>query len=108
MTASVDTLLRTLAHERRRQVLSVLRTHSSITLPDLADETVVRDRGVSLADVPSDVVYSVYMELYHRHVPKLAAAGLVRYDQERDLVTLTDLGGDVETRVYEQLAADLE
>jgi DNA-binding transcriptional ArsR family regulator len=108
MSTSVDTLLQALANERRRQVLSVLRTHSSLSLPDLADETVASERGKSLVDVPSDVVYNVYMELYHRHVPKLVEADLVRYEQERDLVTVTDLGVDVEDRVYEQLAAELE
>lgn len=32
----------------------------------------------------------MYISLYHKHIPKLADADLVRYDQERDTVTVTE------------------
>ncbi|WP_449271602.1 DUF7344 domain-containing protein [Halopiger xanaduensis] len=30
------------------------------------------------------------MLLYHTHIPKLEEAGIVTYDQERDIVTLAE------------------
>lgn len=108
MSLSLDALLRALADERRRRILSILRTHRSVTLADLADDLAATERGEPLPDVPAEEVEQLYAELYHQHVPTLEAADLVRYDQERDLVAVTDLGVDVVSTVHQRLAAELE
>lgn len=79
-----------LANERRRHVLSCLATHRQIALPDLADEIAEREHDAALPQVPEDAVLTTYLSLYHTHVPKLAAAAVVSYDQDRDVVALAD------------------
>ncbi len=61
-----------------------------MTLPDLADEVAVRERGTTIAAIPGEEVKRVYMSLYHSHIPKLANADVVAYDQERDMVALAE------------------
>lgn len=77
-----------LANERRRYVLSVLREHGPVPLPDLADEVANREHDAPLPQVPEDAVLRVYLSLWHVHVPKLADADVVTYDQETDTVAL--------------------
>jgi hypothetical protein len=80
-----------LAHQRRRYALYELQHHERpLALADLADEVAVRENETALAAVPAVEVKRIYMTLYHTHIPKLADADLVRYNQERDMVTLTN------------------
>jgi len=84
-----------LSSERRRHVLDCLAHHGSLALPDLADEVAAREHDAPLPQVPEDAVLTVYLSLYHTHVPKLADATVVTYDQDRDVVALAaDLGAD--------------
>lgn len=87
-----DALFGALADFRRRNALTTLLAHGELPLPDLADEVTVAERDRPLSDVDPETVLDVYLSLYHTHVPKLADAGLVAYDQERDFVSLTDAG----------------
>lgn len=85
-----DALHEALKHRRRRYVLSHLRnTDRSQTLADLAEHVAERETDAP-ETVDREVVKDVYMSLYHRHVPKLADCGFVRYDQDEDRVTLLD------------------
>ena len=95
-----DALFEVLSRERRRYALYCLqRYRNPMTLADLADEVALLERGErSLADVPEEKVKSVYMSLYHSHVPKMADEGVVEYDQDEDAVRLT----------YEFTTLDLE
>lgn len=79
-----------LADRRRRDALRVLAYHDEpVTLADLADEVAIREHGVPLTDVPAESVLRVYLSLYHAHVPRLAGAGVVAYDQDDDVVRLS-------------------
>lgn len=75
---------------RERYVLYCLSRHGTMALWDLADEVVVWERGERLPDVPADECRTVYLSLYHTHVPRLERAGLVEYEDDRDLVALSD------------------
>jgi len=66
-----------------------------VTLPDLADEVAVWAADRSIDEIPAEEVKEVYMSLYHSHVPKLEEADLVTYDQEGDLVSITERGLEV-------------
>lgn len=88
-----------LAHGRRRRVLSCLCEHETVALADVADEIAIREWGMSITEIPEEAVSEIYMELYHRHVPTLEDADLVRYDQERDLVAISDRGKEVLARI---------
>ena len=77
------------ANERRRAVLAVLRAAATpLAMADLAADLVAREEG-SAAEAPDyEAVQRCYVSLYHRHVPKLAAAGLVEFDADRRVVSL--------------------
>lgn len=98
-----NALLRALADERRRRALIALQQHRSLTLADLADELAVAEREAPLTDVPAEFVQEVYMDLYHRQIPVLADADLVDYEQESDMVGITELGTNVVSTVSREL-----
>lgn len=84
----VDALFDVLSNPRRRFVLAYL-DESSNPLP-------LRDIAYQLAtweydeEVPSDDVKSIYVSLFHVHIPKMAEVGLIEYSEERDAVTLVE------------------
>lgn len=85
---AVDEAFSILSNERRRLFLDVMRTYSEeITLPDAAEEVAVRETGCPVPELSADRVANVYISLYHDHLPRLVDAGLLEYDQERDLVS---------------------
>ena len=95
----LDDVFVLLSHKRRRYLLHCLtEIGPRVSLPDLADEVSVREHGCPLTDIPEDDVLAVYISLYHQHIPLLATAGLVQYNQERDLVRVT---ADVERLLQE-------
>ncbi|TYL40265.1 hypothetical protein CV102_01410 [Natronococcus pandeyae] len=84
---AVDEAFDLLADERRRLLLQVMRTYSEeLTLPDAAEEVAVRENGCKVTELSAERVANVYISLYHDHMPRLVDAGLIEYDQERDLV----------------------
>lgn len=93
----LDELLALLADFRRRTAYRVLLSHDELSLPDLADEVAVAEREDSLPEIDPDEVLEVYFSLYHTHVPKLADAGLVTYDQPTDHVSVTETGRALES-----------
>ena len=96
-----DVLFALLSNARRRHALRRLLAHGDLSLPDLADEVAVAERGRPLPEIDPDAVLDVYLSLYHTHVPKLAGAGLATYDQDGDFVTATDAGRELESTVRE-------
>jgi len=89
--ADVDALYHVLSASRRRFVLRLLGDHSTpMALADVADELAAWERDADLTEVPAADVKSVYMSLYHVHVPKMEDAGVVEYGQQRDAVALAE------------------
>jgi hypothetical protein len=105
--ASLDTVFGLLASFRRRTAYRTLLSHGDLSLPDLADEVAVAECEQPLTEIDPDDVLQVYLSLYHTHVPKLASAGLVEYDQDGDFVALTDHGRALES-VVEDLCEAVE
>lgn len=86
-----------LADEDRRYALYCLEKYGeTLALADLADEVARLKHDRPLPEIDPEVVKRVYLRLYHSHVPKLTDAGIVEYDQERDLVRLCRQLSDVE------------
>lgn len=77
-------------YPRERYVLYSLARHGRMALADVADEVTVWEGGARLPDLPASEARTVYLSLYHTHVPRLRRRGLVGYALERDLVWLTD------------------
>lgn len=93
---SPDTIFELLAHHRRRTILALLQTYSyPLPLADVAEEVAVREHDTSIDGIPADEVKRIYMTLYHRHIPKLSQYEVVSYDQDRDMVALTERGGQL-------------
>lgn len=85
---AVDEAFELLAEQRRRLLLEVMRTYAEpLTLPDAAEEVAVRETGRPVPNIPAERVAEIYTSLYHDHLPRLVDAGLLEYDQERDLVS---------------------
>ena len=82
----LDALFSALAHEQRRLVLRALRgTEGHAADLDALVET-VRDEANRPDVTAEDGRREVRAALRHVHLPKLAAAGLVEYDEETERV----------------------
>ncbi|MFC6974537.1 hypothetical protein ACFQL1_07345 [Halomicroarcula sp. GCM10025709] len=86
----VDEIFTAISSERRRLTLYHLERHLTLSLPDLAELVAETERGKDVRELTGERIKRVYMSLYHRHVPRLEAAELVRYDQETDVVRRTE------------------
>ena len=85
--AEVSLVLDTLSNRRRRVAIDALRDHGeALTLPDLAEEVAVAELERPLTEISPETVTEIYASLYHDHLPRIEDAGLVAYEQERDLV----------------------
>lgn len=71
-------VMEALASDRRRAVLEELRGQGTATFDELA-ATVGRKEGIDHE--------RAWLGLYHQHVPKLAAAGIVTVDYDAGTVT---------------------
>lgn len=84
---SLSELLDALADRRRRRVLRLVSDHQTpLALSDLADEVAAAEHDGRFTDISGREIKQTYISLYHSHVPKLAAVGLLEYDQEVDAV----------------------
>lgn len=88
---TLNAMYEILTEQRRRHAIECLLEHDTpLTLPDLADEIAVKENGTPISEVPAEEVKDVYLSLYHTHVPKLADANVIRYDQDNDTVAPLD------------------
>lgn len=86
-----DTVLDLCQYERRRIVLSVLTDQQQpVTVTDLAETVVERDRRGPPTEAAAETLASVETSLNHVHLPRLVDAGLVEYSRERQLMEPTD------------------
>ena len=88
-TAS-DEVFNAVADERRRHVLAVISGESApIDLPTLAERAADR-----LGSTDSKAVFDrLRIPLHHRHLPKMASAGLAEHDAENRTVGATRTTG---------------
>lgn len=84
---SIDALFGALADSRRRTILDVLgHQFGPIHTETLARELGARERDTPGSAVPGETVEGILSSLRHRHLPRLAASGLIEYDAEAGLV----------------------
>lgn len=89
LNPSLDSVFKLLSSQRRRHVLGCLQERDApVELADLAEEVAAREEEVPTAEVTAKEARRIHLSLYHTHVPKLKDAGVVRYDQEDETVTL--------------------
>lgn len=88
----VNSVYDCLSHPRRRYALHrLIEAGEPLALADLAADVAASETDLKAGEVPTDTVENVHVSLHHVHVPKLAAASLVRYDTDRKVVELLDL-----------------
>lgn len=86
----MDAAFRALAADRRRIALSYLQDHHSMALPDLAELVAEEEQGKKVVAIDDELIKDVYLSLYHTHLPELEKAGFVEYEQEHDLIAVSD------------------
>lgn len=85
---AVDEAFRLLADRRRRLLLEVVTAYEEeLALADAAEQVAEREAGRPVVELSPERVKDVYISLYHDHLPRLLEAGLLEYEQERDLVS---------------------
>lgn len=88
---SLDVALELLADRRRRHVLKCLKDNSRpVAMPDLAREVAAHENGGSRAAIPKEEVAAVHTSLHHNHIPKLADAEAIEFDQDSNVVQLSE------------------
>ncbi|RQG91259.1 ArsR family transcriptional regulator [Natrarchaeobius halalkaliphilus] len=88
---SKDVIFELLKNRRRREVLAyLLEAEETVTLGELAEQIAAWENDTEVNALSSDQRKRVYVALYQTHLPKMDDAGIVEYDQDRGLITLSD------------------
>lgn len=88
---SKDVIFELLKNRRRREVLQyLLEADDTVTLGELAEQIAAWENDIDINALSSDQRKRVYVALYQTHLPKMDDAGIVDYDQDRGLITLSD------------------
>lgn len=92
-----DSILIAVSHHQRRETLNILReANRPLALADLALELSRQLEDTSCEDETRRQADSLRLQLYHCHIPKLEAAGLVDLDTEQNVVSLTESASDMD------------
>ena len=84
-----DEIYKLLSNHRRRHTIHYLKRHeNSTTLSDLAEQIAAWEQEKPIDELTSDERKRVYTSLQQTHLPRLANAGMIRY--ENGVVELTD------------------
>jgi hypothetical protein len=87
-----DEVFELLSNNRRRSVLYTLyRNGEDVELPTLVSEVAARETGRPAEELDESTTQSMYISLYQTHLPKLDSFGLVDYDGDERVVSLTPL-----------------
>lgn len=94
---SRDRVFDILSSPRRRYVLYFLRTEESpIQLTDLAEHVAAWENDTTVEELSSQQRKRVYVSLYQTHLPKLAEAGLVEYDDDSGEVAVAGKTSEID------------
>ena len=105
----LDTVLDVCEHKPRRIVLTALTDRQqSVSINDLTNAIVKHNHHTPPTEVADETVTQIQTALHHVHLPKLAEAGLIQYDPERQLVEPTAQLDRAESHVSVMLAVDSE
>lgn len=79
-----------LSNRRRRYALHYLSKEvDGVTLQSLAERIAAWENDLDPDELSKKQRKRVYVSLYQTHIPKLQDAGIVEYDEETGLITLT-------------------
>jgi DNA-binding transcriptional ArsR family regulator len=90
---SRDLIFDTLSSARRRFILYYLQEHEGpIELGELSEAVAAWENDVEVEDLTSQQRKRVYVSLYQTHIPKMADAEILEYDEEAGTVSLGERG----------------
>ena len=88
---STETIFETLSNRRRRYTLHYLKyLDESVTIRDLSEQLAAWENGIERSQVTPKERKRLYTALHQTHLPKMDGLGVVRYDSDRGVVSLTD------------------
>jgi len=94
---STKTIFRVLTDARRRYVMHHLKqVGEAVAVGDLAEQVAAWENGKEIEEITSQERKRVYVSLYQSHLPTMAEEGIVRYDEDRGEVELTDAAAAVD------------
>lgn len=86
-----DIVFELLTSPRRRAVICYLKTTGGeATRGGLAEQLAAAEHGVDPAAVSAQQRKRLYISLYQVHLPRMADAGVIEYDEDRGTIELTD------------------
>lgn len=81
-----------LQNDRRRLVLRYLQGRQEpVRMRDIAEQVAAWEHDTTVEALTSKQRQRVYIPLYQSHLPKLAEAGIINYEQSRGIVERTPL-----------------
>lgn len=87
---SEDEIFYILSNQRRRYVLYYLKQHDGpVELMEVVRQLAAWEEGISVDEVSEQAHKRAYVALYQTHIPRLEEAGLVEYDPDSGLLTLS-------------------
>lgn len=92
-TVGLDETLDMLTHPYRRYVLYHLRTHSEVVDIDTLVAMLASELDGPVATGGRETPALIEIALHHTHLPKLAHAGLIRFDEESRSIECTGMNG---------------
>ncbi|RLM62821.1 hypothetical protein [Halorubrum sp. Atlit-26R] len=102
-----DSVLGLCQHQHRRIVLGVLAAEQrSVTFNDLTQAILKYNHQRPISEASEDVLTEIRLSLHHVHLPKLAAAGLINYDTEKELVEPSEQFDQTQPTLSTILTAD--
>ena len=88
---AITTILDALTHRRRRHILYYLHDSSvPVEADELARQVLAWETNTTVDDVTDEECERVVSDLYHNHLPKLADASVIKYDQRTLTARLVD------------------
>ncbi|MFC4438530.1 MULTISPECIES: DUF7344 domain-containing protein [Natrialbaceae] len=88
-----DVVYRLLSHVYRQALLGCLDQHDvPLAVADAAEEVARDCKSEPISEIPEAEVKKIYLALTHSHVPQLVEENVITYDQEQNLIALTERG----------------
>ena len=85
-----DQVYSVLSDKRRRYAIHYLKQRKDeVSVRELAEQVAAWENGKELNELTSQERKRVYIALYQSHLPTLDKQGIVEYDDDRGMVTLT-------------------
>lgn len=95
---SQDQVFDILSNQRRRYALHYLSgTQDGVSHQTLARQIAAWENEIPVESVSKQQQKRVYVSLYQTHIPKLESIGVVEYDSDTGMITLTNRADEVTT-----------